>query len=97
MTSALRIALGVFDGLLLLIAACLLVAGVVLPAIYAGAFGVLLFVGLAFERWRYKPLAERPPGPDWVATDERFIDPETGRLVTVYHHPQTGERRYIAT
>ena len=48
------------------------------------------------ERWRYKPLTARPPGPDWQMTDERFVDPETGKLVTVYFHPATGERRYIA-
>jgi hypothetical protein len=59
-------------------------------------WAVVLLVGLLIERWRYKPLAGRPPGPDWQATDERFVDPETGRLVTVYFHPATGERRYIA-
>jgi hypothetical protein len=55
-----------------------------------------LVVGLMIERWRYKPLAERSPGPDWTATDERFVDPETGKLVTVYYHPPSGERRYVA-
>jgi hypothetical protein len=59
-------------------------------------WAVVLLVGLLIERWRYKPLAGRPPGPDWQATDERFVDPETGKLVTVYFHPATGERRYIA-
>ena len=48
------------------------------------------------ERWRYKPLADRSPGPDWAATGERFVDPETGKLVTVYYHPANGERRYVA-
>jgi len=61
----------------------------------AGVAAVFL-IGLAIERWRYKPLAERPPGPDWQATGERFVDPETGKLVAVYFHPATGERRYIA-
>lgn len=96
MTSALRLALGVFDGALLLIAVFLALAGIVGPAIYAGSLGALLFVGLVFERWRYKPLSEARLGPDWVATDERFVDPETGKLVTVYYHPATGERRYVA-
>ena len=59
-------------------------------------WAALLLVGLLVERWRYKPLAGRPPGPDWQRTDERFVDPETGKLVTVYFHPATGERRYIA-
>ena len=59
-------------------------------------WAAVLLVGLLIERWRYKPLAGRPPSPDWQATDERFVDPETGKLVTVYFHPPTGERRYIA-
>ena len=58
-------------------------------------WAAILLVGLLIERWRYKPLAERPPGPDWQRTEERFVDPETGKLVTVYFHPSTGERRYI--
>ena len=28
-------------------------------------------------------------------TDERFVDPETGHLVTVWFDPATGERRYV--
>ena len=39
MTSALRLALGVFDGALLLAAVFLALAGVVVPAIYAGSLG----------------------------------------------------------
>ncbi len=58
--------------------------------------GLVLIIGPLIERWRYKPLAEQRPGPDWTATDERFVDPETGRLVTVYYHPASGERRYVA-
>ena len=58
---------------------------------------LLVAVGVAIERWRYKSLADRPPGPNWVATGERFVDPETGKLVAVYHHPGTGERRYVAS
>ncbi len=59
-------------------------------------WAAVLLVGLLIERWRYKEVAGRPPGPDWQRTDERFVDPETGKLVTVYFHPATGERRYIA-
>jgi len=59
-------------------------------------WATVLLVGLLIERWRYKKLADRPPGPDWQRTDERFVDPETGKLVTVYFHPATGERRYTA-
>ena len=59
-------------------------------------WGVILIIGLLIERWRYKPLAGQRPGPEWTATDERFVDPETGKLVTVYYHPASGERRYVA-
>ena len=95
MNSALRLALGIFDGVLLLSAVFLATAGVIGPAIYAGVFGALLFVGLVFEHWRYKPLTDARLGPEWIATDERFVDPETGKLVTVYYHPATGDRRYV--
>lgn len=32
----------------------------------------------------------------WRPSGERFIDPETGRLVEVWFEPSTGERRYVA-
>jgi hypothetical protein len=57
--------------------------------------GVALVGGILFERGRYKPSATRHPGPDWQATGERFIDPESGKSVTVYYQPATGERRYV--
>ncbi len=66
------------------------------PAGLLGLWAVIFLVGLLIERWRYKNLTAAPPGPDWQRTDERFVDPETGKLVTVYFHPPTGERRYIA-
>jgi hypothetical protein len=52
--------------------------------------------GLLVERWRYKPVTIHRPGPDWVPTNERFIDPESGETVTVFYQPSTGERRYVA-
>ena len=58
--------------------------------------GLLLVVAILFERWRYKRVAGSRPGPEWVETDERFVDPESGKLVTVYYRPSTGERRYVA-
>lgn len=66
------------------------------PAAVLGVWAVLLLVGLVFERWRYKRVSGARPGPDWQATGERFVDPETGKLVIVYFHPSTGERRYVA-
>ncbi|HEY3912461.1 MAG TPA: hypothetical protein VGM07_21605 [Stellaceae bacterium] len=58
--------------------------------------GLVLLVAALFERWRYKRVANGRPGPGWIATEERFVDPETGQFVTVYYHPSTGERRYVA-
>lgn len=67
-----------------------------LPAIWPGVWGILLVGGVLFERGRYKPAERAHPGPEWTATDERFVDPQTGERVTVYYRPSTGERRYIA-
>jgi hypothetical protein len=66
--------------------------GLLVLAFYAAVALVLLVV----ERARYKPLLETPPGPAWRASDERFVDPETGRMVTVYQEPATGRRAYVA-
>jgi hypothetical protein len=55
----------------------------------------VLLAALIFERGRYKPASPGHPGPDWVATDERFVDPESGAEVTVFYHPKSGERRYV--
>jgi hypothetical protein len=70
--------------------------GVLPAAVGLTGWGLILLIGVAIERWRYKPLTKRSPGPDWTVTDERFVDPETGKLVTVYYHPASGERRYVA-
>jgi hypothetical protein len=67
----------------------------VAPAVILAVWAVIFLGGIAVERWRYQRLAAGPPGPDWQRTDERFVDPETGRLVTVYVRPTTGERRYV--
>jgi hypothetical protein len=66
------------------------------PAAMLGLWAVIFLAGLVIERWRYQRLGAAPPGPGWQRTEERFVDPETGRLVTVYFHPATGERRYVA-
>jgi len=66
-------------------------AGFVVPLV----FGALLVLGVLFERIVYKPVDRAPPGPDWQATDERFVDPTTGAMLTVFVKPSTGERRYV--
>ncbi|NIJ65236.1 hypothetical protein FHR20_002198 [Sphingomonas leidyi] len=56
--------------------------------------GVLL-LGTLFERFHYRG-ADGPFDPaGWHPTTERFRDEETGRLVTIWFNPATGERRYV--
>ena len=72
-----------------------LAAGVWPGAIGPTIFGVLLLLGTVWERLYYKPLGRNRPGPGWVATDERFIDEDSGRAVRVWVEPASGERRYV--
>ncbi len=58
-------------------------------------FGLVLTLGVAYERVRYKSLAAHRPGPGWERTEERFIDPATGKQVTVYFRTADGERMYV--
>lgn len=58
-------------------------------------WGAILFAAVVYERFRYKPLARGAPGPGWERTNERFVDAESGRTVTVYVQPRTGERQYV--
>jgi hypothetical protein len=71
-------------------------AGAPFPLIlWLSLLGVMLVGGILFERGRYKPAERARPGPDWVATDETFVDPVSGDTVTVFYRPSTGERRYV--
>jgi hypothetical protein len=93
----LRTALFVVSGVLLVGAVALGTTGCNLGTTLRLAIpGLILLLGLLVERWRYKPLNGRPPGPEWVRTAERFVDPESGKVVTVFYKPSTGERRYVA-
>jgi hypothetical protein len=80
----------------------LLTAGVVgivldgMPALPLALLPAALLIGLLCERYLYKPLQDVPPADGWERTEERFVDPKTGRLVSVYYNPRTGERRYVA-
>jgi hypothetical protein len=67
----------------------------VFAVLWLFCIGLTLTVGVLFERVHYKLLAARAPGPGWVATDERFVDPTTGRMVQVHIKPDTGERLYV--
>ncbi len=91
------VALYVVGGLLLLGALAAALTGMLaalLPSLLIG--GLLLVLGLAFERWHYKPVRREPPDPRWKDTGERFVDPESGQLTAVYFDPARGERHYIA-
>ena len=57
-------------------------------------WGLVLLLAVVFERWRYRQ-REKTGGGEWQATEERFVDPETGRLMQVFYQPATGERRYV--
>jgi hypothetical protein len=93
--SPLRIVLYGIDGLLLFGALISLFCGAIGAAMGLGVWGALLFIGLVLERWRYKVVSDVSPGAGWAVTDERFVDPETGKTVTVYFNATTGERRYV--
>jgi len=67
---------------------------VFIPQLLIG--GLFLLVGLAIERWRYKPIGSGRPQPGWTDTGERFVDPETNALTAVYVDAATGERHYLA-
>jgi hypothetical protein len=75
-------------------AAVALALGAVPSALMLGAWGVILLIGTLYERIHYKPVLDaRPKGA--VRTDERFVDEATGKPVTVYIDPVTGERSYV--
>jgi hypothetical protein len=87
--------------------AALILTGVLLVAGVAGAMAgwpllpfalvpVILFLGLLFERFVYKPIRSEAPGPGWDKTQEKFTDPQSGQTVAVYYNARTGERRYVA-
>lgn len=56
--------------------------------------GLLIVVTAALEPI-YGRADGTPRGPHWSPTDERFIDPETGKLVRVWFDAKTGDRRYV--
>ena len=92
-----RAALLAIGGVMLAAAAIGALAGYPLAGIVPLAvWGAILVGGALVERWRYQGLTDDRPGRNWQATPERFVDPETGRLVTVFFNPATGERRYVA-
>ena len=57
--------------------------------------GGVLLLSLVVERHRYQRVLDAPPGPEWNATGERFIEPGTDIPVAVYCHRSSGERVYV--
>jgi hypothetical protein len=64
--------------------------------IWAGAIMLTVLAWALFRRGGYKrqPL-DAPPGPDWVKTEERFVDPSSGETLDVWFHAARGERAYV--
>jgi uncharacterized membrane protein HdeD (DUF308 family) len=81
--------------LILILGLAALASGEVHSSVVFMIWGVALIAAIVFERTRYTRLLRQSPGPDWQRTSERFIDEETGKVVTVYIKPETGERAYV--
>ena len=79
----------------LAIGVALLLVGATPPAYTLLIWGGILLAAVVYERFRYKPLADHRPGPGWERTTERFVDAESGKTVTVYVEPKSGERQYV--
>ena len=80
----------------LLLALVVGIAGGPIPlALWSGTIGLAILAGTVFERGRYKPAENGSPGAGWEATDEHFLDPETGDVVSVFYRRASGERRYV--
>ena len=57
-------------------------------------WGAVLAAAVLLERWRYRSNSAARAS-EFQATDERFIDPESGTAMQVLFNPRTGERRYL--
>jgi hypothetical protein len=65
------------------------------PAYTLLIWGAMDLAAVLSERFRYKPLVSAAPGAGWQRTSERFVDPDSGKTVTVYLQPGSGERQYV--
>jgi hypothetical protein len=65
-------------------------------AIWLGGVALVALIWFFFRSGGYKrqPL-DAPPGSDWVLTEERFVDPNSGETLDVWFHAPSGERAYV--
>ena len=61
--------------------------------LWLAGIGTVLVIGGAFENMA-GGFSQRRPGAGWVETDERFVDEKSGKVVTVFYKPATGDRLY---
>ena len=73
---------------------CLLFVRVWMPGLQLLVVGMLIFVGTAFESWRYRK-GSGPRSAQWQQTAEKFADPISGEEMDVQYDPVSGERRYV--
>ncbi len=64
------------------------------PGLQVLIVAALVFLGTAFESWRYRK-GPAPPGAKWQQTGEKFADPVSGEEMEVQYDPVSGERRYV--
>ena len=107
MAAVVRIAVGVV-GALLVIGGVVGIAAGSWAGAWAIVAGAIAIAAVVLERSRYRSEAAEAsaadPGPGggepavpsapFAPTDERFVDPTTGRRLRVYLNTATGERRY---
>lgn len=87
----------VLGGTLLAAGLVMLVAGNFGPAAFCLVWGAIIVFGIIYERVAYKTIVDKvPDGTGWSRTSERFIDDKSGKTITVYVKPLTGERAYVA-
>jgi hypothetical protein len=65
-------------------------------ALWGTAILLPVLIWFFFRKGGYKrtPL-DAPPGQDWQATGERFVDPTSGETLEVWFHAASGKRAYV--
>jgi hypothetical protein len=107
-----RTVIGVIAGLVFLAGIAILLLGgdARLAGISPTILGGGALIAVVLERQRYRSVAaeatREPAGPgggepaplpaQFHATEERFVDPTSGRMMRVFLDERTGERRYRA-